>query len=128
MGVSYDLVNLTKKQCVGFYHLAASKVRELAGDPVSAAIVTWYMLQNRGDRITFVPDQYPDREWPCPDVSHEEILSYPDVTDQVVDSLIQAGILGDEGIEYLFEDEPEVYLRRLRNVWYEPTAPGSSPG
>lgn len=34
----------------------------------------------------------------------------------LIEDLISLGILKDNGIEYFFEDEPEVYMRRIENI------------
>ncbi len=41
MGVGYYLVNHTRREYVLYAHIDASKARELAGNPVAAAITTW---------------------------------------------------------------------------------------
>jgi len=43
MGATYVLVNYSKKETIGFLHIGASKAKELAGNPVAAAITTWYL-------------------------------------------------------------------------------------
>ena len=49
MGVTYELVNRTKKEVIFYSHIPAGKARELAGNPAAVAVTTWYMLQNRGE-------------------------------------------------------------------------------
>ncbi len=116
MGVGYSLVNHTKREVVDFAHIPASKKRELAGNPAASAITTWYLLENAGDDISFVSDTYED--WPFPEGSKEDMQSYPDVTDRIVDVLIANGILSDHGRSYVDPDDPDVvYERDLRNVW-----------
>ncbi len=115
MGVGYCLVNFTKKERIAYSHIPASKVNELVGNPVSAAITTRYLLQNLGDSISFVSDTYDD--WPFPNGSREDLQHYSEVTEQIVNALIQEGILIDEGRETFSPDEPEVYMRKLRNAW-----------
>ena len=118
MGVGYTLVNQTKKERVSFIHIPASKARELAGNPVSAAITTWYMLENPGDNIAFVSDTYDD--WPFPTEMVGNLSDYTDVTDDVVNSLIEAQILVDEGIAWADDREPDsIYMRALRNKWMD---------
>ncbi len=118
MGVGYSLVNHSKKERITYIHIPATKARELAGNPVSAAISTWYLLQHPGDRIAFVSDTYDD--WPFPSGTRDELAEYTEVTDIVVTSLIEAGILVDEGIAWTDEEEPEqVYIRALRNKWMD---------
>lgn len=115
MGVFYNLVNFTKKEIITYSHIPANKARELAGNSVSSAITTWYLLQNLGDSISFVSDTYDD--WPFPSGSRDDLEDYVEVTDQVVSSLIQAEILVDEGRETFWPDEPDAYMRKLRNIW-----------
>lgn len=115
MGVGYILVNQTKKEIISFLHIPATTARELAGNPVSATMVVWYMLENRGDDIAFVSDTYDD--WPFPG-DYKQLADYIEMTDKVVDSLINADVLVDEGIAWADENEPdEIYIRALRNQW-----------
>jgi hypothetical protein len=117
MGVGYTLVNQTKKEQIGFIHIPASKALELAGNPVSAAILAWYMLENLGDQISFVSDTYGD--WPFPG-DRNQLSEYTDMTDIVVSALIDARILVENGIAYADKDEPDtIYLRALRNRWMD---------
>ncbi|TYP78282.1 hypothetical protein [Paenibacillus methanolicus] len=104
MGQNFVLINHSKRELIGFAHLPAGKVRELAGNPVTAAITTWYLLQNSGDNILF---------------TEEELIEdgFSDVTNNVIETLIQNGILQDNGIEVFDEEEPEIYMRKLENVW-----------
>lgn len=114
MSVAYQLVNQTRREVGSFQHLGASPARELAGNSGSAAATTWYLLQRRGDAIAFVSDL---GEWPFASGRLEDVRSFTDVTEQVVTELIAAGVLADHGIRWVDEDEPEVYVRDLRNVW-----------
>lgn len=109
MGVGYLLVNRTRAQKIAFLHLPASKAKELAGNPVTAAVTTWYLLQHLGDEITFVSDT---------DGSLADAAEYVDVTDDIISQLIDANILRDDGVLWADEDEPDsVYVRDLKNVW-----------
>lgn len=118
MGVGYILVNQTRREVIGFDRLPVSKARELAGNPVSAAITTWYLLQHRGEQIAFVSDTEDD--WPFPTGSAVDFSGYNDVTDEVVRQLIEASILRDDGIAWVDQTEPEsIYYRALTNVWME---------
>lgn len=118
MGVGYELLNQSKRERISFIHIPATKKLELAGNPVSAAIVTWYMLENAGDRIAFMSDTHDD--WPFPEGVRSEFHSYTDVTDRVVSQLVEAGIVRDCGFSYVDPDEPDtVFMRDLRNVWME---------
>jgi hypothetical protein len=98
------LINKSKQEIIGFAHLPAGKARELAGNPVTAAITTWYLLQNSGDNILFAEEEHIED-------------GFADVTNHVIEILIQNGILQDNGIEVFDEEEPDIYVRRLENVW-----------
>jgi len=118
MGVGYMLVNHTRAEVIKFVHLSTSKARELAGDPISAAITTWYLLEHRGDQIAFVSDT--EGDWPFPSGCPADVADYQEMTDEVVQQLITAGILRDDGIACADETEPaSVYIRALKNVWME---------
>ena len=122
MGVGYILVNHTKGERVSFFHVPASKKRELAGNSAAAAIIAWYLLENCGDNISFVSDT--DDDWPFPEGSKDNLSSYPDVTDRIIDALIENEILSDHGKSYVDPDEPDtVYERDLRNIWMSGQAP-----
>ncbi len=43
----------------------------------------------------------------------QEMNSYPDVTDDVIDMLIAQKILVDRGKDIFDKDEPDIYIRRL---------------
>ena len=62
MGVGYCLINKTKKERITYLHLPASKAREITGNSVTSAITTWYLLNNSGDEIGFITDQYDERD------------------------------------------------------------------
>ena len=123
MGALYRLVNHSKREVVSFAHIGAGTRNELAGNPVAAAITTRYLQDHAGDAVAFVSDTYDD--WPFLSGSRDELATYTDMTDDVVESLLETGVLVDEGREYLFDDEPEVYTRRLRNVWFEDSDPST---
>jgi hypothetical protein len=115
MGVGYFLINSTKKEAINYYHLPVNKMKEISGNPISAIITTWYLLNNRGNDIRFVPDSFIDENFNITD----DIFQYKDVTDIVIEELIKNGILKDNGIEYIDEDDLSLYFRRLDNIWCE---------
>ena len=118
MAIGYVLVNQTRGEVISFAHLPASKARELAGNPVTAAVTTWYLLHHPEDRVAFVSDTYED--WPFSSGSRADLANCIDVTDQVIAQLVETGILKDEGIAWADKDEPlTVYMRAVRNVWME---------
>lgn len=52
MGIGHRLVNIDKKQQIGFYNVDTGiKIRELSGTIVASTIVTYYLLTNPGNRI-----------------------------------------------------------------------------
>ncbi len=118
MGVEYQLVNQTKKEIISFSHLPVGKMRELSGNPVSAAMVTWYMLKNQGDMIQFVSDS--NGEWPFSEGDPNDMFQYKDVTNSLIFELVSNGILRDNGKEWVDEDEPDtVYMRAIKNIWLD---------
>ncbi len=56
MGTDFCLVNRSKKERITFAHLPCTKSREITGNPVCAAIVTYYLIENAGDEIFFVSE------------------------------------------------------------------------
>jgi hypothetical protein len=116
VGVGYILVNHTRRERLLFTHIAASTKYELAGNPVAAAITSWYLLEHASDHIAFVSDS--DYDWPFPTGSRSDLATYQDMTDAVVEDLVKAGIVRDEGREVFFDD-PDAYVRLLRNIWLE---------
>jgi hypothetical protein len=116
MGVTYVLVNLDKKEQIAFLHINASKMRELADVSASASITTWYLLNNRGDRIAFLSD-YESEYHLFGQVYHwSDFRNYKDVTDEIVEQLIKAEVLRDAGILWMDEDDNNSYVRDLRNT------------
>jgi hypothetical protein len=116
MGVEYTLVNESKREFIGFSHMDGNKARELAGNPAQSAVVTWYMLENQGDSIQFVSDAYDD--WPFKSSCRSDLSEYQDVTMKYIGKLIELGVLVNEGMLYLDEDDPEnIYILNLKNVW-----------
>lgn len=116
MGIQYIVANFTKKEIIGFKNLISPKKEELAGSSVISSIVCWYMLKNIGDYISLIPDQFSERDWHFP-VLFGEIIKYNDVTDKVIEELFKNEILEDKGILYQDEDNPDIYIRDLKNIW-----------
>ncbi|MES3023165.1 MAG: hypothetical protein V4857_16495 [Pseudomonadota bacterium] len=117
MSVWYSLVNQTRREYIAFSHIPAATKRELIGNPVSAAIISWYLFEYGGDNIAFVSDT--DGVWPFKDGSKRDLIKYRECTDEVVAALVGAEILRDDGREIFDEKEPDVFIRRLRCVWME---------
>lgn len=114
MSVGYILVNQTKKEQITYIHIPATTKHEIVSCSISAAITTWYLLENAGDCIAFISDTY--GEWPFNSGAWEDIFNYREVTDEVVEKLITAKILRDEGKEVFDECDPTSYMRKLRLV------------
>jgi hypothetical protein len=117
MATWYSLVNFTRAETIDFAHIPVATKRELAGNPVAAAIATWYLLEHPGDSIAFVSDT--DGDWPFPSGSPSDLEDYQDVTQLVADNLVAIGILRDDGREIFDKSEPDVYMRLLHNVWLD---------
>lgn len=121
MGVGYFLVNTTKRERLLFAHIAVNTRWEIAGDPVASSMVAWYMLHNLGDVISFVPD---DRSfWPFSSLTPEDLSSFREVTDEVLQGLMDRGLVVDLGREVFDPKEPEVYVRKLAREWMGRTFP-----
>jgi hypothetical protein len=116
MGATYFLVNRTKREYIAYSHVAASTKREIAGNGIAASITAWYLLGHRTDSVVFCSDEdahpFQGGDW-------DDLDQYDEVTDRVVAELMDAGIFEDQGRQVFSEDEPDVYLRRLRNIWME---------
>jgi len=68
--------------------------------------------------VAFISDSY--GEWPFSRGSRADLTAYTEVTDQIIEQLVEAGILRDEGIAWADEAEPQaVYERAVRNVWMD---------
>lgn len=111
-------MNITKREQILFSHLPASTRWELTTYPVSAALITWYLINNSGDQIGFIPDTYgpSDKEWPFKNILREQTYQFPDVTDKIVNEMIAEGILKDSGIDIFDKDEPDVFIRKLEVI------------
>ena len=75
------------------------------------------MLSHAGDSIAFLSDTH--SEWPFREGARDDLQVYLDATDRTVAELVAAGILADEGLEIFDELEPNIFVRRLRNVWMD---------
>jgi len=117
VGIGYCLINKTKQEMISYCHLPASTAKELTGNSVTSAITTWYLIKNSGDEIGFVPDQYREDDWPYKDITWKHIKNYNDLTDSIIHELIEMKILVDNGIEIFDKNEPDIYIRLLKNVW-----------
>lgn len=115
MGANFQLANRTKREVLHFGEVGATKASEITGCAVTSAIVTWYLLTNRGDEIAFVSDE--EDGWPFTTGSVDEVATYTDVTNQVVAQLIAKGILSDEGYLPVLHGDPSLRVHVLKNIW-----------
>lgn len=113
MGQGYTLVNRTKKEVISYIHIGADKKREIAGNPASSAITSWYLLNNRNDEIRFYSDEENYK------VMKEDptINEYVEMTKEVLNDLIENSILKIDGFKYRDSDDENVYIHRIENVW-----------
>ncbi len=111
MPSSQTLFNRTKKEYLLFAHLPFSKPNEIYASDVACLMVTWYMLENSGDDILFVPD-YDSYESALEPLKHN-INDYVEVTDHIIDALIQSKLIIDDGILWQDEDDTTIYERNL---------------
>jgi hypothetical protein len=117
MGETFFLVNLDKQESIEFSRIPACKMRELAGSTTAASITTWYLLNNRGDRIAFLSEYESEHHLFGHVYPSSTFYAYPDITDAVVEQLIKAGILRDAGVLWQDEDDNSLFFRDLRNIW-----------
>jgi hypothetical protein len=117
MGETFHLVNLDKRESIQFSKIPAAKMRELAGSMAAASITTWYLLNNRGDRIAFLSEYESECHLFGQTYLSSTFDNYPDITDTVVEQLIKAEILRDAGVLWKDEDDSDLVMRDLRNVW-----------
>lgn len=71
-------------------------------------------MEHLGDRIEFLADG----------AGTAPADGYADVTEAVIEQLVAAGILRDDGVRWRDEDEPEIHWRALENVWMHNAPPG----
>jgi hypothetical protein len=117
MGVTYTLYNLDRKECISYYPAkTGTKLLELSGTNIAGNITNYYMLTHLGDRITFLPDDYIPSWFSEGPYANENLLIYKDVTREIIAALIENGVLRDDGIEWIDQDE-DLYFFDLANVW-----------
>ncbi|MEO1580213.1 MAG: hypothetical protein AAFR91_00095 [Pseudomonadota bacterium] len=113
------LCNATKKEIVSFDHLSAYSPREITGSSISSPVVVWYLHRNRGDKITFLGDYDDPSSLPF-SLKIEDVLNWPDRTKDVIGELVDMRILSDHGILYPDDEETDLFIYDLRNIWESP--------
>jgi hypothetical protein len=113
MPAIYQLVNATKRETLQYLHLPVSKAREIAANPVTAAMTSWYLLKHQGDVIGFVSEY--DLKWPLPIGSWEELKGYKEVTEDVITSMVESEIAKDMGVSYI-DDAKQLIQREIKII------------
>jgi hypothetical protein len=117
MGLGFGLVNIDKRERISFSRVkTGTKKRELSGTIVSGSIITFYMIKNIGDRITFVDDHSSQFQLFEKEFTWADFLEFKDVTDGIIEELINNEILKDVGVIWIDKEE-NLYFRDLRNIW-----------
>lgn len=117
MGVGYRLINIDKKHQISFYNIdTGTKLRELSGTVIASTIVTYYLLTNTGDRIGFINDTE-DCFMVCrQNYNSDYFLDFVDVTDKIIEELIEKEIIEDKGLIWIDKKE-NLFNRDLINIW-----------
>ena len=117
MAVGFQLVNLDKKETIGFAHVdTGDSLWELSGTVVFGSLLSYYMLKNIGDRITFINDHDGEFYLFGGHYTWDDFHSYRNVTDTLITELIEAKIYEDRGVNWIDQAE-NLYYRNLINVF-----------
>ena len=120
MALDYALVNIDKKEIIDFCYVeTGTHFREIPGTVISSTIITYYLMKNSGDRIGFISDlALPDvPEIVCgQEYSWEYFKDFAEVTDRIIDELIEKEIIEDRGIIWI-DQKDNLFYRDLRNIW-----------
>ena len=113
MGVGYRLVNTTKKEIIKYLNLPVEKKGEICSSHVASKITTLYLLENMGDNISFVPDQYNEKDWPLSETKSSDLDDYLEVTEVWLTKAESGGYISGRTKEIIDEDEPELFVWRF---------------
>ena len=117
MGLQFELINLDKKELISFAGIGVgTKLHELAGMTVAGNIVSWYLLRNAGDRISFVNDTENTQMLFGNTYSSADFSDFKDVTLRVVHELVKAEILQFVEVKRIDENE-DVFDSIFSNIW-----------
>ncbi len=117
MGAWFFLVNIDKKEKVFFNNIITGvKWRELSGISIAGSMVTYYLLHNSGDRISFINDSDGIFNLFNKQYTWQDFSDYKEMTDKIVQGLIENGIYRDDGIIVIDEDD-NLFERNLTNIW-----------
>lgn len=109
-----SLINKTKKEYLIFANLPFSKPNEILANEVACLLVTWYLLNNKGDEVLFIYD-YEGYD-SISAYSSNTIDDYTEVTESSLDILISLGLLEDKGKIWQDDDDPSIYERDIRRI------------
>lgn len=107
MPVSYTLLNHTKKQMIDFSGIGVSSKREISGHLVASTLITWYLFDCSRDNIEFVSEH----DW------KNEYNQYTEITNHLIDELIEAQILTQYEPYYIVDDDGDILYRNVKNTW-----------
>lgn len=117
MGLDYALANIDKKEIIDFSGVdTGTHFREIPGTVSTSTIVTYYLIRNSGDRIGFISDLGINEVVCGQEYSWEYFKDFAEVTDRIIDELIEQEILKDHGIKWI-DQEDNLFYRDLRNIW-----------
>ncbi len=123
MGVQFELINLDKEELISFSGIdTGTKLRELSGTIVAGNIVTWYLLHNTGDRISFVNNTEEAKVLFGKSYRLTDFSSFTDVTLRIINELIEAEILQSAGVRKI---DKEFSTTIFNNVW-DPAIKGNN--
>lgn len=95
------------------------------GTAISSSLIAFYMLTNIGDKITFVDDQTTEHFVFGKTLTWDEINKFQDVTEKLVEKLIQQDIYVNKGKIWIDEEEG-LFFHDLINTW-DPKMNNKSP-
>lgn len=117
MGTWYTLINIDKKEKISFSNIDTGlKLRELSGTAIAGSIVTFYLLNNIGDRISFINDSDEKFLLFGENFKWNDFAEYREVTDEVVSMLLEQGVYKQED-RIIVDKEDNLFYRNLINMW-----------
>lgn len=116
MPVGYRLINIDKHETISFAYIdSGASLWELTNTVISSTVITYYLLRNIGNRVTVVNDCESQFNLFGSIVTWDDIHQYADMTNELIDNLIQEQILEEDGIIWIDKEE-NLYFRNLKKV------------
>ncbi len=116
MGVQFSLVNLDKKETITFFRInTGTKFNELIGNQIAGCITNYYLLNNIGDRISFVDDTNPIKRLFNQELGSSNFDNFEDVTDKIIEKLKEMDFIAEFEPIVINEDE-NLYYRNLKII------------